>query len=37
MDNAEQKMRWFCESIEESFGFNTVELTQKVLGQNERK
>lgn len=37
MDNAEQKMRWFCESIEECFGFNSVELTKKMLGQNERK
>lgn len=34
MENAEQKMRWFCESIEECFGFNTIELTNKVLGQN---
>lgn len=33
MDNAEQKMRWFCESIEECFGFNTVELTNKVLAK----
>lgn len=31
MDNAEQKMRWFCESIEECFGFNSTELTNKVL------
>jgi hypothetical protein len=33
MDNAEQKMRWFCESIEECFGFNTIELTNKVLAK----
>lgn len=37
MDNAERNMRRFCDCIENCFGFNTVELTNKVLGQNERK
>lgn len=35
--NAERNMRRFCDCVENCFGFNTVELTNKVLGKNERK
>ena len=36
-ENAEMRMRRFCDCIENCFGFNTIELTNKVLGKNERK
>lgn len=34
-DNAEEKMAKFREGIKEGFGFDTIELTNKVLGKNE--
>lgn len=36
-ENIEQKMMSFREGIKEGFGFDTIELTNKVLGKNERK
>lgn len=33
-DNALENMKRFCKCIEECFGFNTVELTNKVLYAN---
>lgn len=34
--NVEIHMRRFCDCIENCFGFNTIEITNKVLGKNER-
>lgn len=36
-ENIEEKMGKFREGIKEGFGFDTIELTNKVLGKNERK
>lgn len=36
-ENIEEKMAKFREGIKEGFGFDTIELTNKVLGKNERK
>ena len=36
-ENIEEKMAKFREGIKEGFGFDTIELTNKVLGNNERK
>lgn len=36
-DNIEEKMAKYREGIKEGFGFDTIELTNKVLGKNERK
>jgi hypothetical protein len=36
-ENAEEKMAKFREGIKEGFGFDTIELTNKVLGKNEGK
>ena len=33
-DNAEEKMAKFRKGIKEGFGFDTIELTNKVLGKN---
>lgn len=33
-DNVEEKMSKFREGIKEGFGFDTIELTNKVLGKN---
>ena len=35
--SVEEKMAGFRKGIKEGFGFDTVELTRKVLGKNERK
>lgn len=34
-ENVEEKMTKFREGIKEGFGFDTIELTNKVLGKNE--
>lgn len=36
-ENIEEKMARFREGIKDGFGFDTIELTNKVLGKNERK
>ena len=36
-ENAESNMRRFCDCIESCFGFNTIKLTNKVLGKDERE
>lgn len=35
--NVEEKMAKYRQGIKEGFGFDTIELTNKVLGKNERK